>query len=218
MAQTEQLQAIEQQLSCPQGTQGVAIADMMHATNMGMTMAGFNQLGLPSCSRLLEIGHGNAAHLSQLQAQVSRLHYTGLELSALMQQEASRHNQAAIKAQQAVFLHYAGQKLPPFSALFDGILTVNTVYFWPEPLAFAQQLKHALKPSGHVAIAYMDVAFLQSLPFVGERFQPYTSAELEQLLRDAGFEHIRTHSHQDTVPRKDTGELVARRFHVTTAH
>ena len=80
MAQTTQLQAIESQLSCPHGEAGLDFAHMMHTTNVGMTRAGFGALKLPFSAHLLEIGHGNAAHLPLLQ-QVAGLPYTGLEVS-----------------------------------------------------------------------------------------------------------------------------------------
>ena len=81
---------------------------MMHHTNVGMTQAGFTALKLPFSAHLLEIGHGNAAHLPLLQ-QIAGLHYTGLEVSSLMQQEAMRLNQAAVAAHMAEFRHYDGK-------------------------------------------------------------------------------------------------------------
>ena len=172
MAQLSQLQVIESQLSCPHGDAGIDFAHMMHHTNVGMTQAGFTALKLPFSAHLLEIGHGNAANLPLLQ-QIAGLHYTGLEVSSLMQQEAMRLNQAAVAAHMAEFLHYDGNTLPQFSQLFDGILCVNTVYFWAQPIAFLLALRPLLKPTGRLSLVYMDEDYMCSLPFVGERFQVY---------------------------------------------
>ena len=214
MAQTTQLQAIESQLSCPHGDTGIDFAHMMHHTNVGMTQAGFTALKLPFSAELLEIGHGNAAHLPLLQ-QVAGLHYTGLEVSSLMQQEAMRLNQAAVAAHMAEFLHYDGSTLPQFSQLFDGILCVNTVYFWAQPTAFLQALRSRLKPTGRLSVVYMDEDYMHSLPFVGERFQVYSVSTLQDLVCQAGFVLLETQDRQDQVAMKDTGKLIDRHYHVS---
>ena len=214
MAQNPQLQAIESQLSCPHGDTGLDFAHMMHNTNLGMTQAGFAALQLPISANLLEIGHGNAAHLPLLQ-QIAGLHYTGLEISNLMQQEAMRLNQAAVAAHMAEFLHYDGSTLPQFSQLFDGILCVNTVYFWAQPTAFLQALRPQLKPTGRLSLVYMDEDYMHSLPFVGERFQVYSVSALQDLVCQAGFVLLETQDRQDQVAMKDTGKLIDRHYHVS---
>ena len=215
MAQTTQLQAIESQLSCPHGETGLDFAHMMHATNVGMTLAGFGALKLPFSAHLLEIGHGNAAHLPLLQ-QVAGLHYTGLEVSELMQQEAARLNHAAVAAHMAEFIHYDGTALPDFPRLFDGVLSVNTVYFWTQPAAFLHQLRRVLQPTGRLSLVYMDESYMRGLPFVGERFQVYSVSALEQMVTEAGYTLLATTDHQDQVPYKDTGKLIDRQYHVST--
>ncbi len=214
MAQLSQLQVIESQLSCPHGDAGIDFAHMMHHTNVGMTQAGFTALKLPFSAHLLEIGHGNAAHLPLLQ-QIAGLHYTGLEVSSLMQQEATRLNQAAVAAYMAEFLHYDGDILPKFSQLFDGILCVNTVYFWAQPTAFLQALHSLLKPTGRLSLVYMDEDYMHSLPFVGERFQVYSVPALQELVCQAGFVLLETQNHQDQVTMKDTDKRIDRHYHVS---
>ena len=214
MAQLSQLQVIESQLSCPHGDAGIDFAHMMHHTNVGMTQAGFTALKLPFSAHLLEIGHGNAAHLPLLQ-QIAGLHYTGLEVSSLMQQEATRLNQAAVAAYMAEFLHYDGDILPKFSQLFDGILCVNTVYFWAQPTAFLQALRSLLKPTGRLSLVYMDEDYMHSLPFVGERFQVYSVPALQELVCQAGFVLLETQNHQDQVTMKDTDKRIDRHYHVS---
>ena len=215
MAQLSQLQTIESQLSCPHGDAGIDFAHMMHHTNVGMTQAGFTALKLPFSAHLLEIGHGNAAHLPLLQ-QIAGLHYTGLEISNLMQQEAMRLNQAAVAAHMAEFIHYDGAALPAFPRLFDGILSVNTVYFWAQPLAFLQNLRRVLKPTGRLSLVYMDEDYMRGLPFVGERFQVYSVSALEHMATQAGYTLLSTQDCQDQIPFKDTGKLIDRPYHVST--
>lgn len=72
-----QLDELERQLSHPFGEKAVEVADMMHATNIGMTQATLDQLQLESGHRILELGHGNCAHLPLVLGKAPGLHYTG---------------------------------------------------------------------------------------------------------------------------------------------
>lgn len=216
MATTPQLQAIEQQLACPQGEQGLDIANMMHATNINMTLNGWQCMRLAPNSRVLELGHGNAAHVTPLLQKRSDIHYTGLEISELMCEQASLINQDMVNHYRAIFWHYDGQYIPSFMQAFDGILSVNTIYFWEQPQSFLNQLKQQLSALGRLALVYMDPEFLQTLPFVGDQFKPYAPNQLEALLEQTGFQNITTKSFKDEVTRKDQS-TATRLFHVTTA-
>jgi len=126
-----------------------------------------------------------------------------------------RLNQAAVAAHMAEFLHYDGNTLPQFSQLFDGILCVNTVYFWAQPTAFLQALRSLLKPTGRLSLVYMDEDYMRSLPFVGKRFQVYSVSVLQDLVCQAGFVLLETQDRQDQVAMKDTGKLIDRHYHVS---
>ena len=62
----------------------------------------------------------------------------------------------------------------------------------------------------------MDESYMRGLPFVGERFQVYSVAALEQLVTAADYTLLATTDHQDQVPYKDTGKLIDRQYHVST--
>ena len=113
-------------------------------------------------------------------------------------------------------IHYDGAALPAFPRLFDGILSVNTVYFWAQPLAFLQNLRRVLKPTGRLSLVYMDEDYMRGLPFVGERFQVYSVSALEHMATQAGYTLLSTQDCQDQIPFKDTGKLIDRPYHVST--
>ena len=70
----------------------------------------------------------------------------------------------------------------------DAILTVNTLYFWPDPAAGLAELYRVLGPGGQVAIATVTKATMQSLPFVTQRFTLYDDTEIATLVENAGFD------------------------------
>ena len=216
MATTEQLQAIETQLACPQGPKGLDIANMMHQTNINMTLAGWKALRLNPNARVLELGHGNAAHVTPLLKQRKDVHYTGLEISELMCEQAHGYNKEMVKHYRATFWHYDGQYIPSFIRAFDGIFSVNTLYFWSKPLDLLMQLKQQLAQFGRLSLVYMDADFLHSLPFVAQRFAIYQPQEVEQMLLQVGFEKVRTQTLSDEVTKPDQSST-KRVFYVTTA-
>lgn len=137
MATIDELQAIAAQLAQPDGAAGRSIAKMMHETNIGMTRHGIQFLQIDNnTQQLLEVGHGNASHVSDLLTQYPRLRYTGMETSTCMHEKAKRINAPAITAGRAHFIHYDGEHLPKQMHGFDGIFAVNTIYFWPDAAGF----------------------------------------------------------------------------------
>ena len=59
----KELNELSQQLSCPSGENGLAIAERMDKTNISMTLATVQALHLTDGQFVLELGHGNAGHL-----------------------------------------------------------------------------------------------------------------------------------------------------------
>jgi hypothetical protein len=60
---TEKLKILAQNLANPQGEKGIEIGEMMNETNIGMTLESIKMLLIEDDEHILEIGHGNAAHV-----------------------------------------------------------------------------------------------------------------------------------------------------------
>lgn len=211
MTDEQHIQDIAAQLSHPQGQKGLDMAAMMHDTNIAMTLHSLDHLQLAAQHKILELGHGNCAHLAQLLMRKPALHYTGLEISSLMQQEAIRLNQAAIDNQQADFQTYDGTHLHFAAAQFDRIFTVNTLYFWQQPLQLLTQLYQVLKPQGIFNLTFADKSFMQQLPFTKYQFQLYDIEQLKQLIAQTNFRIEAHYTAQDRVKNK-LGVWVERSF------
>ncbi len=208
-----ELLEIESQLSRPSGERGLEIADMMNATNIGMTKSTIRELSLQSGNNILELGHGNAGHLAFLLEQAQELRYTGLEIAELMQVEARRLNATATEPGNVRFELYDGKIIPFADEAFDRMLAVNCIYFWPEPKALLREIGRVLKPDGIAAITYAHRSFMQKLPFVQDRFRLYDDAEFTALLAGTPFEILRLHQETEQV-RSKAGDLVERPFTV----
>jgi SAM-dependent methyltransferase len=208
-----ELLELEAQLSKPSGGKGIEIADMMNATNIGMTRATIMQLDIQTGNSLLELGHGNAGHLSFLLDQAPMLHYTGLEISQLMQAEAERMNAAFCSFGNARFVLYDGGHIPFEDGRFDRMFAVNCLYFWPLPAALLNEVHRVLRPDGLAAITYAHRSFMQKLPFVQSRFRLYDDAAFSEEVAKTDFNIVRLHQELEQV-RSKAGDLVERPFTV----
>jgi SAM-dependent methyltransferase len=208
-----ELLELEQQLSHPSGAKGLEIAEMMNATNIGMTRASILQLGLEAGQEVLELGHGNCGHLPLLLEQSPGLRYTGLEISEAMRAEARRMNADPTAEGRAAFVTYDGEKLPFPDESFDKMFAVNSLYFWPEPEALLREIHRVLRPGGLAAITFAHKNFMQQLPFIGKRFRLYDNAGFSALAEQTPFVQERIYEETEQVRAKN-GDLVERTFSV----
>ncbi|MDR6968070.1 ubiquinone/menaquinone biosynthesis C-methylase UbiE [Flavobacterium arsenatis] len=207
----EDLKNIAQQLSKPDGEAGIQMGEMMNSTNITMTSDSINQLNLKDNDSVLEIGHGNCGHLGYLLSKANHLNYTGLEISALMSDEAKKMNKHLLD-DNVTFQLYEGTKLPFEESSFDAVFTVNTIYFWKDPQEFLKEIHRVLNQKGKLLITMADKSFMEKLPFTKYVFTLYETSEIEKLAESAGFEISKIKENTDEV-RSKAGDLVTRKFY-----
>lgn len=144
---TPEFLEMEQQLSCPSGDKGIEMGKVMNDTNVGMITSSIKALGIEAGHKVLELGHGNGGHIRQLLNQADDVHYTGIEISDTMHREAARMIKSSNYASQVDLILYDGSRLPFPDNTFDKFFTVNTIYFWPDPVAMLLEIARVLKPS-----------------------------------------------------------------------
>jgi SAM-dependent methyltransferase len=114
----------------------------------------------------------------------------GIDHSDVMVRQASRRNAAAIRAGRVTLLSASADQLP--SALggpFDIILAVNSLGFWPAPVERLAELRQRLAPGGRIAIVSQP-----RCPGATASTSRRAAAEIENLLRGAGFTQLGTES------------------------
>ncbi|MCE7054145.1 class I SAM-dependent methyltransferase [Algoriphagus sp. AGSA1] len=206
------MQRIASQLRNPTGEAGLEMADQMHQSNILMTRHTIDSLKLRDSDRVLELGHGNAAHLAYLMGQAEEITYTGLEISETMQKAAK------VKAEEFFqgrihFELYDGLAIPFKAGSFDRVFTVNTIYFWSDPSQMAAELHRVLAPNGTAAITFALRSFMEKLPFTAFGFTLYEKSDVLELMEAAGFSIEKTEDHVDQV-RSKAGEEVSRPFSI----
>lgn len=210
----ENLKILAQNLANPQGEKGIEIGEMMNATNIGMTLESIKTLLIEDNEAVLEIGHGNADHVKSIVNKAQNIHYTGIDISETMHYEAKRLNEEF--KNQAEFVLYEGKKLPFEDKTFDKIFTVNTVYFWEEPVDFLNEIHRVLKDNGTFVLTFGQRNFMEKLPFTQFDFILYNTDEMEQTVSKSNFKRMKISEKEEEVKSKTGNETITRNYTVLT--
>ncbi|PWN69192.1 class I SAM-dependent methyltransferase [Chryseobacterium phosphatilyticum] len=210
----EELKILAQNLANPQGEKGREIGEMMHTTNISMTLESIRTLLIDDDEHILEIGHGNAGHLKSVFALAKNLKYTGIDISETMHNEAKKLNEEFNN--QANFVLYEGTKLPFEKETFDKIFTVNTVYFWKNPVEFLNEIYRVLKDDGTFVLTFGQKEFMEKLPFTEYDFTLYNNKEMEQLISKSYFKRMKISEKEEDIISKTGKETIHRIYTVLT--
>lgn len=208
------LKILAQNLANPQGEKGVEIGEMMNVTNIGMTLESIKMLLIEDAEHILEIGHGNAGHLKSILNKAKDLTYTGIDISETMRKEAQNLNEEF--KDQADFILYEGRKLPFEDEVFDKIFTVNTVYFWDNPVEFLNEIYRVLKNTGTFVLTFAQRDFMEKLPFTKFNFKLYNNDEMEELISESRFKRMKISEKEEEIKSKTGDELIKRNYTVLT--
>lgn len=202
---------IAAQLRCPHDEAGSQLGQTMNLRNLTQILSAFAAGGLNPGDRILETGCGNGGLLGHILSLADGLHYTGLEISPLMHQQARAFNEPFIAAGLADYQLYDGGVLPFAAASFHRAVSVNTVYFWDDvPQALAEFCR-VLKPAGRLALNFCERDFMAQLPFAAHGFKLYDAADLRALAAPLPLRCLLERRRRDWAVSK-SGALVRREF------
>jgi SAM-dependent methyltransferase len=144
-------------------------------------------LDVQPASQVLEIGFGPGLAIAAL-ARAGAGHVYGIDHSAVMLEQASRRNAAAIRAGRVTLIRASVDQIPPaLDGPFDAILAINSLAFWPAPAERLAELRRRLAPGGRMAIASQP-----RCPGATADTSRNAAREIGDLLRGAGFTQMNT--------------------------
>lgn len=211
----KEIKQLAAQLRSPDGSAGIEVGHKMHETNLNMTLATVEALKLTDGDIILEIGHGNAHHLEQILDITNDLSYSGLDISQTMHKEATRINTTFINSGQASFHLYNGDTFPFTDHHFHKMMTVNTIYFWENPLVILEEAHRILKNEGLFSISFAQKSFMEALPFPKYDFQLYDTNDVKTLAKKSPFQLANIQTQTEKVESKD-GSQVERIFTIVS--
>jgi ubiquinone/menaquinone biosynthesis C-methylase UbiE len=138
------------QLGKPEGAVGLAVAAWLNDNNRQRNADTVAALGVEPGDRVLEIGFGNGRTAADVLAQAADVHYTGIDISPTMVEEASRFNATAITAGHASFHLGSAEHMPFADSAFDRIFSIGVIHFWADPIGPLMEVRRVLRSGGKI--------------------------------------------------------------------
>jgi len=183
----EELKELADQLRCPNGEQGILVAENMNSSNASMISETIESIPFSKVSSILELGHGNCSHLTALLSKKTGISYYGLEISEAMQSTALSLNKSLSETGNIFFDLYNGTNIPFNNNQFDCVFSINTIYFWEKPEELLTEIHRVLKPDGILLLTFTSKETLEKLAFSKFGFNLYTLSDIERLAAHSGF-------------------------------
>jgi len=140
------------QFGNPRGFVGALVGHAMAIKNRERIAWAVSLLDVEPTDCVLEIGFGPGIALQRIVARAAEGHVAGVEISSLMVNQAARRLASAIGAGHVDLRLGSVSALPFADETFDKALAINTMMFWPEPVANLLEVKRTLRPGGRLLI------------------------------------------------------------------
>jgi ubiquinone/menaquinone biosynthesis C-methylase UbiE len=212
LSETE-LEQLVQQLRCPDGNEGIKVAEMMNFTNSNIISKTIDNLQLKPHDTLLEIGPGNASHVKEIISIADSINYYGIDISETMVAEAKKLNKGISNV---LFTLSDGATIPFNDNYFSKIFTVNTIYFWNNPAQYVKEIWRVLKQGGKLNIGFIPKSTMQHIPFAKYGFKLYDTETVSSILKNNGFIDYTAITETELV-KSNSGEDIEREFVILSA-
>lgn len=189
---------LAKQLARPTGWFGrLVAARWLERANVAMNALALECLELGEGDRLLEVGFGSGYLLEKALEEETCAFAAGVDASGEMVRLGLRRFRRQIASGRAAVLEGEAEHLPFGDGEFTKVCSVNTLYFWGDPLAALAECGRVLRPGGALVLCFNAKADLAAWLGDTRGFTLYELSEVEALLTRAGFEQL------ETVPERD---------------
>ena len=185
----------------PQGAEGVQMLERMNNSHAAVTEWAFSFLDVKPDDVILDVGCGGGAALARLSRRTAHGHLVGVDYSSVSVQQSLAHNRTDVENGKMEILEGSVEKLPFPDETFDKIVTVESFYFWPDPVENLKEVRRVLKPDG-VFLLTADIYQKEGLSeeTLGniKRYQLLnpTPDEFKKMFREAGFSDVIVHTQE----------------------
>lgn len=187
---------LSRQLGFPAGWFGRLLLRSLNRNNAAMNDLVLQELQLQFDDLILEIGFGGGDLIHKTVKTGLPCQIVGVERSPDALKVCQQRFRSWVD-QGKVNLHLADAVDLPFpDRSFNQVCTVNTIYFWSDPPQVLTECHRVLVSGGKLVLGYTSKADLEEKKLSQHGFTAYEVAEVEMLLRSAGFGSIRTVSGQ----------------------
>jgi arsenite methyltransferase len=157
------------------------IAPWLDRISRRMNALALAKLELGESDAVLEIGFGGGALLAAVAGATSG-RIIGIDISDAMVARAGRRFGARVE------LHRASpEALPLEPASIDKAVSVNSLYFWPDPAAAFAGIARVVRPGGRLVLCFEPADELRKWPGHRHGFRLFEVEEVRGLMAGAGF-------------------------------
>jgi len=180
------------QLRQPTGWFGSHVfSPLMNFGNRPIVETAVRLLDIQPQHRVLEIGFGGGAGLTMVAKFAGTGFVAGVDYSPDMVRRAKgRFEQEILAGRMEVKLGDVSQ-LPFPDEDFDRVLTVNTLYFWPDTMQGLKEIERVLKPDGRMAVAIRSKEKMSKYTVTRHGFRLFSAEELVDVMQRAGLRELR---------------------------
>lgn len=136
------------------------------------------------------MGFGGGDLINRMAPVVGQGRIAGVDLSPEMVEVSTKRFAALIRTGQVELRCASAESLPYGSEHFTKACTVNTIYFWPDPLVSLNELRRVLRNGGRLVVCFNPPMTLEKLPYTKNGFSFYEPDQVQRLLEKVGLLYV----------------------------
>lgn len=177
-------QRIGDQFGRPTGRAATVVALILNAVNKPLNRATVDALQLTGGEHVVDLGFGGGiAFPALLRAVGTNGRVTGVERSTELVTRALARGRGRVQV-----LEGSAEKLPLAENSVNALMTVNTVYFWPDLEPCFAEIARVLSPGGRLAVGLEER--IRELHVKAERSTLASTDDILKAMRAAGLVDI----------------------------
>jgi len=186
------------QLRKPSGWVGrLVMGRFFNKFNVRINQLTIESLDIQATDHVLDIGFGGGFTISRMAALASAGKVCGVDMSETMVRQAqARFSRLIAEGHVDVRLGDLA-RLSYADGTFDKVCTVNTVYFWPDPLRNLTEIRRVIKRGGRLVVSFRSREKMEAMTTLLPGFRLYAPHEVQELLEQAGFTQVRIERHDE---------------------
>lgn len=187
----------------PQGEEGKRMLSRMNSSHYDVTTWAFSFFSFNDNDVVLDIGCGGGKTLNRMAENISSGHLYGVDYSETSVEMSSELNKELIRSGKMDIILASVESLPFTDNRFDKIITVESLYFWPDPEENLKEVYRVLNEGGKLLVV-ADIYDSEELSISQrEHIKKYNmfNPSLEifaKLLKNTGFSKVIIHTKADT--------------------
>lgn len=149
-------------------------------------------LDLRAQDRVLEVGFGGGALLKAILAAAPAT-VVGVDISEEMVRRGRGRFGTDVALGRARILAGSAERLPLEDAAVDKACSLNSIYFWTDPVGAMREFARVLRPGGVLVLGFEAPETLRAWPGHRYGFTVYEPSDVVRLASDAGFGNGEVH-------------------------